>query len=107
MTLSTHVLDTGRGAPAVGVPVRVERLESGAWTVVATSTTDQDGRISELVGPELWRSGRWRVVFDLAAFAGPETFFPVVTIDVHALDAGHHHVPLLWSGFGYSTYRGS
>jgi 5-hydroxyisourate hydrolase len=28
--LSTHVLDTARGRPAAGVPVTLERRESGA-----------------------------------------------------------------------------
>lgn len=107
MTLSTHVLDTSRGAPATDVPVRAERLQAGHWVVVATAATDADGRIPELVPASDWGAGRWRLVFDVAAFAGADTFFPLVTVDLHVLDSGHHHVPLLWSGFGFSTYRGS
>jgi 5-hydroxyisourate hydrolase len=35
-------------------------------------------------------------------------FYPRVRVEFEITDAGqHHHVPLLLSPFGYSTYRGS
>ncbi|HKR25108.1 MAG TPA: hydroxyisourate hydrolase, partial [Allosphingosinicella sp.] len=35
-------------------------------------------------------------------------FLDEVTVDFGiAIDGGHHHVPLLVSPYGYSTYRGS
>ncbi|WP_041938923.1 MULTISPECIES: hydroxyisourate hydrolase [Frankia] len=126
MGLSTHVLDTAQGRPAVGVPVRLERGKSGPksdgtgetsrsgtgrsgtgqtgadWTVVAEAVTDADGRVGDL---PLTMPGRWRLVFDTSARS---TFFPEVSIAFHVTDpAEHHHVPLLLAPFGYSTYRGS
>jgi 5-hydroxyisourate hydrolase len=38
----------------------------------------------------------------------PAGFFPVVDIQFAVVDGSqHHHVPLLISPYGYSTYRGS
>ena len=102
--ITTHVLDTARGAPAVGVPVRLE------------------------LGPALIEPGTYRLVFDTSAYARagefqaegaarpgslvaaptPAAFFPEVTVTFTVAEhSGHYHVPLLLSPFGYSTYRGS
>lgn len=107
MTLSTHVLDTAAGRPAAGVPVTASLRSEAGWVELARAQTDRDGRVTELVGADLWRPGRWRLAFDTAAYAGAEAFFPAVTIEFMATDPGHLHVPLLLSPFGYSTYRGS
>ena len=106
-SISTHVLDTARGCPARGVPVRLE-AEDG--TVLAEAVTDDDGRVAQLGGDDL-SPGRVRLVFDTAGYhatSGELAFFPevVVTIDVFDAD-GRLHVPLLLSPFAYSTYRGS
>ena len=48
--ISTHVLDTARGKPATGVPVRLERQDGpGGWTVLTSSQTDNDGRCGQLL----------------------------------------------------------
>src|SRR5690606_32886533 len=67
MTLSTHVLDTGIGEPASGVPVRLEVQDGGAWVAVASGTTDADGRLRDWVPPERWHAGTYRLIFDTAA----------------------------------------
>lgn len=102
MSLSTHVLDAVSGAPAAGVPVRLER--DGA--VLAEAVTDDDGRVRDL-GP--LTTGVHRLTFDTAAWFGDiPAFYPEVTIAFTVIDpAAHHHVPLLLSPFAYSTYRGS
>jgi 5-hydroxyisourate hydrolase len=43
--------------------------------------------------------------FDTAAYVAG--FFPEVVIVFTIADERHHHVPLLLSPYGYSTYRGS
>lgn len=105
MSLSTHVLDTGRGRPAVGVPVR---LAASDGTELGAGVTDGDGR---LAGLPLTAPGRYRLVFDTAAwFAATriDGFYPEVVVAFTVTDAAaHHHVPLLLSPFAYSTYRGS
>ena len=103
--ITTHVLDTARGRPAPGVPVRLLRgLHDGE--LLAEAVTDADGRVGEL-GPEALPAGTYRLVFDVAAYAGADAFFPEVAITFAVSDQRHHHVPLLLSPFGYSTYRGS
>jgi 5-hydroxyisourate hydrolase len=108
MSVSTHVLDTARGEPAAGVPVRLEQHDGAGWVAVAAGRTDADGRLRDWVPAARWRAGRYRLVFDTGAYHGPGAFFPeVAVVFAVAEPAGHHHLPLLLSPFGYSTYRGS
>lgn len=116
-TVSTHVLDTGLGRPARGVPVRLSRLAADQTAertadravVVATGSTDEDGRVSELAADGLER-GTYQLWFDVAKYAaesGQDIFFPEVTVTFTITDERHYHVPLLLSPFAFSTYRGS
>jgi 5-hydroxyisourate hydrolase len=106
MSVSTHVLDTARGVPAAGVAVRLEQRHGTEWLPVRDAITDPDGRVGELAG-EL-APGVYRMTFDVAGYAGAQSFFPEVAISFQVLDgAAHHHVPLLLSPYAYSTYRGS
>jgi 5-hydroxyisourate hydrolase len=105
--ITTHVLDTAQGRPAAGVAVTLERGPD--WTEVGGGRTGDDGRLAELDGAEA--AGPYRLRFDTGAYfeaAGTRAFFPEVTVEftVERPDE-HHHVPLLLSPFGYSTYRGS
>ncbi|HEY4568615.1 MAG TPA: hydroxyisourate hydrolase [Kribbella sp.] len=103
-SLSTHVLDTGLGRPAAGVPVRLFHDD----VVRATGTTDDDGRIADLE-PAL-EAGTYRLWFDVATYAtatGQDIFFPEVSVSFTVADERHYHVPLLLSPFAFSTYRGS
>jgi 5-hydroxyisourate hydrolase len=103
MSLSTHVLDTARGEPAVGVPVRLHRLVGDQWLPVADGTTDADGRLRDWVPVSDWGSGRYRLVFETGG-----AFFPEVVVVFEVLEPTRpHHVPLLLSPYGYTTYRGT
>ena len=96
-TLSTHVLDTAKGLPAEGIAVR---LETRTGDPLDQDVTDADGRIGSL-GGEL-DPGDYVLRFDTGA-----SFFPEVVIVFTIADERHHHVPVLLSPYGYSTYRGS
>jgi len=108
MSLSTHVLDVVAGRPASGVSVRLESWTGDDWSPAAEGSTDADGRIGELGGPG---AGRHRITFDTGGYfaaLGVVTFYPEVSVVFEIADADqHHHVPLLLSPFGYTTYRGS
>ena len=110
--ITTHVLDTAKGCPAGGLPIRLElRNDDGTFTVLAEKTTDADGRIKDLMEPGVLQAKTYRMTFDTGAYyqaAGEKTFYPSVTVlfEITA-PTQHHHVPLLLSPFGYSTYRGS
>jgi 5-hydroxyisourate hydrolase len=63
------------------------------------------------LGPARLDAGTYRLCFatgDYFAQSGRETFYPDVRIDFSVADPEqHHHVPLLLSPFGFTTYRGS
>jgi 5-hydroxyisourate hydrolase len=100
VSLSTHVLDTARGEPAAGVPVRLETLDG---RLLAEGVTDHDGRLRDWVPDGVWRAGTYRLVFSTAG-----AFFPEVVVVFQVADPDrHYHVPLLLSPFGYTVYRGS
>ena len=109
--ITTHVLDTARGRPAAGVPVVLERATEDAWELVGAGATDADGRLRDLVpaGAPV-PDGRYRLTFDTGAYFrtnGETGFYPEVAVVFTVAGGEHHHVPLLLSPFGYSTYRGS
>lgn len=111
--ISTHVLDTSKGTPGTDVRVVLEREGApGAWERLSEARTDADGRVKSLLpngrGLEM---GAYRLTFETEPYfakSGVTTFFPSVMVVFRVMDAGkHHHVPLLVSPFGYSTYRGT
>lgn len=106
--ITTHILDTARGRPAGAVPIVLEKREGTSYRELGRGVTDDDGRLKTLMaeGAAL-EAGTYRLTFDVASYL-EDAFFPEVQITFVVRDAGqHHHVPLLLSPFGYSTYRGS
>lgn len=112
-TISTHVLDTGRGRPAEGLRLSLERRGEGeGWEAIGGGVTDADGRVRSLV----WAGGGLDVgVYRMSFETGPwfegqglRGFYPEVRIVFEIQHPSeHYHVPLLLSPYGYSTYRGS
>jgi 5-hydroxyisourate hydrolase len=110
--ITTHVLDTAKGKPAAGVPVTLEFQAQGNWKLLAQGSTDDDGRIRDLLPAETpLLAGTYRLTFETEAYfarTGVEGFYPNVPIHFRLQNpAEHYHVPLLLNPFGYSTYRGS
>ncbi|MTV27404.1 hydroxyisourate hydrolase [Nitriliruptoraceae bacterium ZYF776] len=112
MSLSTHVLDTSIGRPVRGMPVFVDRRDGERdWQHLRAAETDPDGRIPKLLPAGSLSAGVYRLTFatgDWAESVGTTSFYPEVTIVVEITSPEeHHHVPLLLSPYGYTTYRGS
>jgi 5-hydroxyisourate hydrolase len=112
MSVTTHVLDTSAGRPAVGVRVALEALDRQAgWRRLGGGATGDDGRLSGLVADGRLLAGTHRLVFETGAWFAAhdvQTFYPEVSVVFEVSDPSQHfHVPLLLSPFGYSTYRGS
>ncbi|CAN5908619.1 hydroxyisourate hydrolase [soil metagenome] len=111
--ISTHVLDTSFGAPAVGVAVTLERMQEGGHaSAVSRGVTDADGRVMALAPRDsAVAPGAYRICFHVADyFAATQrtSFYNDICVNfVVANEPQHYHVPLLLSPFGYSTYRGS
>lgn len=108
MSITTHILDLARGAPAAGVAVQL----IGPDGVRRSSATDDDGRCRDLLAPGELSAGIWRLEFDIGPYhrrmGSGEAFYPRALVEFEVLNpTQHHHIPLLLSPFGYSTYRGS
>lgn len=114
--LSTHVLDTSCGRPAVGMKIDLFRIENTDWQRLKTVLTNTDGRVNEplLAGDDLV-VGRYRLDFHVGAYfrtlgvALPDPpFLEEVPVQIGIADPSlHYHVPLLCSPWSYATYRGS
>lgn len=108
--ITTHVLDTAQGRPAVGVAVTLAVRDGDAWTDLAAGRTDAQGRAGDLLPQRARRGGTYRLRFEVGdyfAARGVAAFYPYVEIVFTLGDEPHYHVPLLVSPFGYTTYRGS
>ncbi|MFL6016714.1 MAG: hydroxyisourate hydrolase [Gaiellaceae bacterium] len=92
--ISTHILDTRKGGPATGVRIELYRGDE----LIASRETDEDGRVRDLADVE---AGLYRLVFH-----PPSPFFKRIEVEVE-VGEGNYHVPLLFSPFGCSVYRGS
>tara|TARA_R110002124_G_scaffold80862_4_gene213837 strand:+ start:624 stop:974 length:351 start_codon:yes stop_codon:yes gene_type:complete len=113
--LTTHILDTSTGLPASGLPVEV--WSADGKTRLAQCTTNADGRTDQpLIAPKDAQDGFYEIRFFVEHYLNREPpvdaseppFFDVISIRFRYSSARpHHHIPLLLSPFGYSTYRGS
>ena len=113
--LTTHVLDTAAGKPAAGMAIELYRIGSKEERLTGT-TTNADGRVDR---PLLEGAALIAGVYELRFHAGDylratgaslsdPAFLDVVPIRFGVAEpAGHYHVPLLLSPYGYTTYRGS
>lgn len=110
--ITTHILDISIGRPAPDVPVTLATADgAGGWEEVTRVRTDADGRAT-LIGPEgRPEAADYRLTFDVAGYLAEragEVFYPRVDVQFTlSRPDEHHHVPLLLSPYGYSTYRGS
>jgi len=113
--LTTHVLDTARGCPVAGLDLSLSMIAPEP-SLLTKAITNADGRCDNaLLEGAAFRSGTYELVFRVGAYFA--AYFPALPdppfLDEIVLRFGiadisqHHHVPLLVSPYGYSTYRGS
>ena len=109
--ITTHVLDTTKGKPAVGITVVLYIGQNDEWTEITRGKTNEDGRISDLLPKEtVLQIGIYKLRFETKDYfdkSAIPTFYPYVEIIFDIQSAEHYHVPLLLNPFGYSSYRGS
>ncbi|PHS18251.1 MAG: hydroxyisourate hydrolase [Kangiella sp.] len=110
--ITTHILDTSEGKPAVGVSVELFEQKDNQWSQLAKGVTNTDGRVAGLLSEDkVLDAGVYKMNFNTGEYFSANKkkgFYPYVDI-VFELegDGSHYHIPLLLSAFGYSTYRGS
>jgi 2-oxo-4-hydroxy-4-carboxy-5-ureidoimidazoline decarboxylase len=115
--LSTHVLDTHSGKPAVGVPIELVELSAlGESRIVTRTLTNRDGRTDQpLIGGRPVPIGDYELRFKVAEYFASKNvalsdppFLDSIPLRFSVADPeGHLHVPLLVTPWSYATYRGS
>ena len=113
--LTTHVLDTSKGRPAVNLKIELYKIINEHKELINTFITNNDGRINE---PLISAENLEEITYELLFYAGDylkkqnknlkNIFLDQIPIRFSVNSrVEHYHVPLLLSPFGYSTYRGS
>lgn len=113
--LTTHVLDTAKGCPAAGLKIELFRIVGQDRSLLRTVLTNDDGRTdSQILPSEEFEIGIYELIFHAGEYLDrtgtpPEEprFLDVIPLRFGMSEAQHYHVPLLFSPFSYSTYRGS
>src|SRR5215470_9334276 len=114
--LSTHVLDTHAGRPAVGVAIELHEFVGGMANYIHSAITNADGRTDQpLIEGRPLPIGRYELRFAVGNHfrsrgidTGDPPFLDVVPLRFSIAEPeGHYHVPLLCTPWSYSTYRGS
>ncbi len=110
-SITTHVLDTSKGKPASGIPVRLSCFTNQAWKEIGNGVTDKDGRVTDLMGKsEKPEKGIYKLSFETGQYFKEKnelTIYPYAEIVFEISNGEHYHIPLLLNPFGYTTYRGS
>jgi len=109
--ISTHILDLSTGMPAASVSVRLEVAQGDGFSLLSELRTSDDGRVGDLLSGAALRAATYRLTFMIGPYfvaRGLPAFYPQAQVLFVVSDpARHHHIPLLLSPYGYSTYRGS
>ncbi len=106
--ITTHVLDTVLGKPAVGIHVRLDQRTNEQWEPIGQSLTDGDGRCRDLTDGH--NRGTYRLTFSTDSYfrdQGRSTIYPEIAIIFEHNGEAHYHLPLLLSDNCFTTYRGS
>ena len=110
--ISTHILDTSRGRPATGVEVTLSQWNGNRWRTLSKAVTDKNGRITDLhQSTTHGEQGLYRLQFATEKyFSAPNTdaLYPWEAVVLRIKHTNEkYHIPLLLSGHGYTTYRGT
>jgi 2-oxo-4-hydroxy-4-carboxy-5-ureidoimidazoline decarboxylase len=114
--LSTHVLDTHAGRPAVGIAIELYEFACEKAHCIDTAITNADGRTDQpLIAGRPLPIGRYELRFAVGNHfrsrgieSGDPPFLDIVPLRFSIAEPeGHYHVPLLCTPWSYSTYRGS
>ena len=110
--LTTHALDTYSGKPAKGMKVDVYFI-SGKKEKIKSVILNNDGRPDEVLVEPI-KTGKYELVFHVGEYFKNITelenpnFLNEVSIKFGISNPKEkYHVPLLFSPWSYSTYRGS
>jgi 5-hydroxyisourate hydrolase len=116
--LTVHAIDMFHGATGAGLPLELSRYddEERAWQHVLSARTVAGGRTAQpLLEGEAYRPGRYELLLHLDTYfkelnapLPQPAFLTRVPLRFVIRDASERvHLPVLFSPWGYSYYRGS
>lgn len=113
--ISVHAVDVARGIVAAGLGVRIERLEpDGTRVLVAEGCIGPHGLLEHPVTAGAGvRAGVHEALLDIGGFlaaTGAQTapFLGLVPFRFNVFDvAQHYHLPIKFTPYGYSIWRGA
>ena len=109
--IAIFVLDTTLGLPAKGVEVVLEGQFGELWQKIASGTTNELGCIDIHADHKPLPTGRYRLVYETERYFQRQqltSLYPRIQIDFNIAEESERIVlPLLFSAYGYTTYRGS
>lgn len=112
--ITTVVMNMEHGGAAVGMTVELYDLSGDKPRKVAERMTAQDG-MAALIASGPLQIGQYELRFQVGDYfrrmnvpVGKTAFLDFVPIRFSITDpAGHYHVPLICTPWGYTTYRGT
>jgi 5-hydroxyisourate hydrolase len=114
--LTMHAIDTYHGLPGAGMRCDLAVLDGDRYRQLKTVVTAQNGRTDEpLLVDEALKAGRYELLLHVedyfrtrGAQLPTPNFLKSVPIRFVIADLGQrYHLPVLFSPWGYSYYRGS
>ncbi|CAN5696475.1 hydroxyisourate hydrolase [soil metagenome] len=113
--LSMHMLDTFTGEGAGGMRVDFSKLEGGTYKLLRSIVADGNGRMAEpILSGDTIPTGSYQYEVYVAEYyakkgikldSGP--YFDKLPVRFTIFDGTqNYHVPVLFSPWGYTTYRG-
>lgn len=113
--ISVHAVDVAEGRPGTGMKVEIHRImPDGERTVIAEGLLGDNGALDHPVTTgEGVDAGVHEVLFHLGAFYAasdrpPPPFLEVVPFRFRVFDASlHYHLPIKFTPWGFSLYRGA
>lgn len=113
--ISVHAVDVARGRVAQGLAVRIDRLApNGARIPIADGRIGANGLLDHPVAQGAGvEAGEHEVSMEIGAFlaatgSDAPPFLGIVPFRFRVFDAAqHYHLPIKFTPFGYSLYRGA
>lgn len=114
--LTLHAIDTFHGSPGAGMRVDLSILEGDKYRLIKSFETNKGGRSDEpVLSGDAFKAGRYEFLLHFDDYfvkrgvpLPTPNFLSKVPIRFAVADGNQrYHVPVLFSPWGYSYYRGS
>jgi 5-hydroxyisourate hydrolase len=114
--LTLHAIDNFHGTPGAGMVCDLAMHDGDSYNLIKTVTTAPSGRTAEpLLVDDAFKAGHYELVMHFEEYFAKfgvklpsPNFLSLVPIRFQIRDAGQrYHLPVLFTPWGYSYYRGS